>query len=148
MASTTRISVICCLGLLLSSYALYVDIQRHLDPDYVAFCDFGESMSCSKVFMSEWGSILYLPNSFYGILFYITGLILASIAHSSAFFATVLFAMAAVSVLGSMFLAGILIFVLKDFCLVCTGIYVVSILLLWETWKLRRWHLAKVQKRH
>ena len=40
-------------GILLSVYALYVETRKHKDPKYVAMCDLGENMQCSKVLTSE-----------------------------------------------------------------------------------------------
>ncbi len=41
------------LGIALSLYALYVEIQKERNPKYVALCDISENMSCSKVLTSE-----------------------------------------------------------------------------------------------
>lgn len=45
---------LCALGLLLSVYALHVELSRERDPEYRAMCDLGESVSCSKVFSSRY----------------------------------------------------------------------------------------------
>lgn len=50
---TARI-VLGLLGLVLSVYALHVELSRERDPDYRAMCDLGESVSCSKVFTSRY----------------------------------------------------------------------------------------------
>ena len=42
------------LGILLSLYALYVELQKERNPNYVALCDINEQMSCSKVLTSEY----------------------------------------------------------------------------------------------
>lgn len=44
---------LCVFGLILSVYALHVELSREHDPDYRAMCDLGESVSCSKVFTSR-----------------------------------------------------------------------------------------------
>lgn len=41
-------------GLVLSVYALHVELSRERNPDYRALCDLGESVSCSKVFTSRY----------------------------------------------------------------------------------------------
>lgn len=45
---------LCVFGFILSVYALHVELSRERDPDYRAMCDLGESVSCSKVFISRY----------------------------------------------------------------------------------------------
>ena len=40
-------------GILVSLYALYVEVQKERDPTYVAHCDFHEKASCTRVLTSE-----------------------------------------------------------------------------------------------
>ena len=44
---------LCLIGIGISAYALYVEWKKHADKNYVAFCDFNENMSCSKVLTSK-----------------------------------------------------------------------------------------------
>ena len=46
-------SVACWCGIALSVYALWVEVHKHRDPQYVAACDLGEHMKCSSVLTSE-----------------------------------------------------------------------------------------------
>ena len=46
-------SVACLCGIVLSVYALWVEIQKHRNPHYVAACDLGDNMKCSRVLTSE-----------------------------------------------------------------------------------------------
>ena len=88
----------CLLGVLISVYALYVEISGERNKDYKALCDISEHMSCSAVLNSKWDhrysqcitelsrygrglgvmidsdrfGILAQRNSIYGILFYST----------------------------------------------------------------------------
>lgn len=54
---------LCVIGLLLSVYALHVELSRERNPDYRAMCDLGESVSCSKVFTSR-----YVYFSLFGLM--------------------------------------------------------------------------------
>ncbi|RDD41557.1 Vitamin K epoxide reductase complex subunit 1 [Trichoplax sp. H2] len=77
------VAVMSLVGLALSVYALHVETTKESNKNYKAFCDFGASISCSKVFTSKYGkgfgliapifgqhSSLNQPNSIYGIIFY------------------------------------------------------------------------------
>ncbi|XP_013869358.1 vitamin K epoxide reductase complex subunit 1 [Austrofundulus limnaeus] len=141
--------VLCLLGLLLSVYALHVELTKERDPAYRAMCDLGESVSCSKVFTSRWGrgfglvqyfvaqdSPLNQPNSLLGIIFYTLQLALGLTLSKKAALALVLSSW--VSIAGSLYLASILVFVLEDFCLVCVSTYVVNFALLYTNLKRRK----------
>ena len=119
------LKVISVVGFLLSIYAYYVEKKSEKNKEYKAICDLSENMSCNKAFTSEYGKLMGISNSIYGIFFYI--LILLLIQYN---YLNYVFYLALLSVLGSIYLAYISYFKLKNFCLVCTSIYTVNILLL------------------
>lgn len=137
---------LCALGLVLSVYALHVELSHERNPEYRAMCDLGESVSCSKVFSSRWGrgfglvqffaakdSPLNQPNSVLGIIFYTLQLGLGlSLSKRAAMF---LVFSSWVSIAGSLYLASILAFVLGDFCMVCVSTYIVNFALLFTNVK-------------
>ena len=45
--------VVCIMGVVLSMYALYVEMTKLQNSDYRAMCDINEAISCSKVFTSK-----------------------------------------------------------------------------------------------
>ncbi len=47
------IALTCICGVLICLYTIKVELYKAKDKNYVAFCDFGEFMSCSKVFSSK-----------------------------------------------------------------------------------------------
>lgn len=124
MANST-IQIISIIGFLLSAYSLYVEIKSSKSKSYKAVCDINEKVSCTKVFSSQYGKILGLSNSFYGILLYILIFILNIYEY-----ANLIFYLAILSVLGSVYLAYVMYFKIKSYCLVCNAIYAVNILLL------------------
>ncbi|MED6270360.1 hypothetical protein CHARACLAT_009419 [Characodon lateralis] len=141
--------ILALVGLVLSIYALHVELSRERDPDYRAMCDLGESVSCSKVFTSRWGrgfglvqlfvakdSLLNQPNSVLGIAFYTLQMGLGLSLSKKAALALVLSSW--VSVAGSIYLASILAFVLGDFCMVCVSTYIVNFALLYTNLKRRK----------
>ncbi|KAK2820322.1 hypothetical protein Q5P01_023281 [Channa striata] len=140
---------LCVFGLVLSVYALHVELSKERNPDYRAMCDLAESVSCSKVFTSRWGrgfglvqflvakdSPLNQPNSLLGIIFYTLQMGLGlSVSKKAAMF---LVFSSWVSVAGSLYLASILAFVLGDFCMVCVSTYIINFALLFTNLKRRR----------
>ncbi|XP_053495774.1 vitamin K epoxide reductase complex subunit 1 [Ictalurus furcatus] len=149
--------VLCALGLILSVYALHVELSRENDPNYRAMCDLAESVSCSKVFTSRWGrgfglvqlfiekdNILNQPNSVLGIIFYTLQLGLGQMVSTTA--ANFLVMASWVSIAGSIYLAAILVLVLGDFCMVCVSTYIINFALLYTNLK-RRTGLRGKQKK-
>ncbi|XP_069547701.1 vitamin K epoxide reductase complex subunit 1 [Brachyistius frenatus] len=141
--------VLCIFGLFLSVYALHVELSRESNPDYMAMCDLGASVSCSKVFTSRWGrgfglvqffvakdNPLNQPNSVLGIIFYTLQMGLGLPLSKKAALFLVLASW--LSVAGSLYLASILVFVLGDFCIVCVSTYIVNFALLFTNLKRRR----------
>uniref|UniRef100_A0A671KG00 vitamin-K-epoxide reductase (warfarin-sensitive) n=1 Tax=Sinocyclocheilus anshuiensis TaxID=1608454 RepID=A0A671KG00_9TELE len=120
---------LCFLRLVLSVYALHVELSRETDPEYCAMCDLGHSVSCSNVFTSRWGrgfglvqiftskdSVLNQPNSvlesFSIHCSWVWEVLLGQLVSSRAVF--FLGMSSWVSVAGSVYLAAILTFVLSD----------------------------------
>jgi vitamin-K-epoxide reductase (warfarin-sensitive) len=116
-------------GMLLSGYTLYIEHKLKKNSEYKAVCDISNRMSCTRTFHSSYGKTMYVSNGWWGLLYYliIAGLVLYG-RPDFILFAT------ACGVLFSARLAYILYFKLKNFCLICNGIYVVNILLLAFAW--------------
>ncbi|HLC54927.1 MAG TPA: vitamin K epoxide reductase family protein [Candidatus Nanoarchaeia archaeon] len=113
------------LGALLSCYALYVEWRAHSNKKYVAACDIGHAASCIKAFASPYGKLLGLPNAFYGLVFYIILFPFAFYGlHEFVFYGAVL------GMLATFILAYISYVKMKNFCIVCSSVYLVNILLL------------------
>ncbi|XP_074058026.1 vitamin K epoxide reductase complex subunit 1 [Macrotis lagotis] len=130
--------MLCLAGLALSAYTLHVKTERARSRDYRAYCNLGEAVSCSRVFSSRWGkgfglvepflgpdSILNQSNSIFGLIFYSQQLLLG--CSSAPWASTLLIFSSMLSLLGSVYLAWILFFVLHDFCLVCVTTYAINL---------------------
>jgi len=143
--------VACFFGIMLSSFAVYVEQQKALDPNYEALCDIGVKVSCSKVFssaqgkiLSYWGlvpkdSALDMPNAIFGAGFYFAILFMELVFKRSSVFGTTLMFFA--SLFGGIFsayLAYVLMYELEDLCLICTGTYVCTATILFVTWRRHR----------
>jgi len=119
------IQLIAVFGFLLSLYALYVERKSAKSKTYKPICDINDRVSCTKAFSSKYGRLAVLPNSLYGMFFYPAVFVLAQYE-----FITYIFYLSILSVLGSLYLAYVMYFKIKTICLVCSGIYLTSILLL------------------
>nr|CCC89528.1 unnamed protein product [Trypanosoma congolense IL3000] len=116
-------------NLLLSTYAYYVELRvaraHRGGENYQAYCDVG-AFSCTRVFTSEYGSITQfvgLPavsNALLGVVFYLLELILCRNLFLMLW-------LAAFSCVFSLLLFLILVFVLRDLCLVCCSMYIVNV---------------------
>lgn len=136
MTNMSKMSVFSTIGLALSLYAVYVEMKKQADSSFEAVCDISETMSCSKVFLSEQGkiwsylgiipkdSILDQPNAVYGAVFYILVMILDGMDPSVKTANALLMFFGAFGAGLSAYLAKILIYDLRDTCLVCFGSYV------------------------
>ncbi|CAH0398389.1 unnamed protein product [Chilo suppressalis] len=126
------------LGVIVSTYALYVEMAAESKPGYKALCDISEYASCSRVLTSEYSkgfgiipkeSALEVPNCIYGTLFYCFMIFLATFDHIGVNRLQLLLSL--VSCASSVYLAYLLAFVLHDICLVCISTYFINGLLLW-----------------
>ncbi|CAK1580201.1 unnamed protein product [Parnassius mnemosyne] len=121
------------LGILVSTYALYVEMAAEARPDYKALCDLSEHASCTRVLTSEFSkgfgfawedSSLEIPNCVYGTLFYCIMIFLSTFEHPVIVRIQFLLSLAAIA--SSVYLAYLLLFVLFDFCIVCVSTYLIN----------------------
>ncbi|MDO8628748.1 MAG: vitamin K epoxide reductase family protein [Nanoarchaeota archaeon] len=121
----TSLTILSILGLFLSCYALYVEWKTKTTRHYKPLCNFGPHFSCTKAFTSPYAKLLGLPNAFYGMLFYVLMTLLA--VYSLLPF---MFYLSIIACIGSLGLAYLSYYKLKNFCIVCTSTYIINILLL------------------
>nr|ASF90528.1 vitamin K epoxide reductase complex subunit 1 [Conus ebraeus] len=126
------------IGVVISVYSLHVEIEKERNPSFRAACDFSEKMSCSKVLTSSYArgfgvvgklfgsdSLLNARNCNLGIIFYLAYPVVDLFLRPSLA-APVLLLMSVSGILTSVYLAFILFFVLRDFCLVCVTTYFIN----------------------
>lgn len=44
-------------GIIISLYAVFVELKKEVDKEYTALCDINDIFACSKVFTSKWVQI-------------------------------------------------------------------------------------------
>ena len=113
------------LGIILSLYSFYVEKKIAKNKKYSPVCDISSNVSCSKAFGSKYGHVFLVSNSLLGIGFYLFALLLT---FSS--FISLIFYMALFSMLMTLYLAYVSFFVQKNFCLVCSSIYMINLVVL------------------
>ncbi|XP_064613508.1 vitamin K epoxide reductase complex subunit 1-like protein 1 [Liolophura sinensis] len=99
--------VACIMGIVVSAYALNIELKQAKNPKYKAYCDINDKMSCTRVLCSEYGKgfgvvgllvgkehFLNMPNCLLGIVFYSLQIILAcsssGLAVTLAYYASIL----------------------------------------------------------
>ncbi len=117
-------------GLIISAYAYFIEQKLKKDVQYKPVCDLSEGMSCTKPIMSKYAKLFGISNALLGIIFYALLLLFAFLG-----FKNLLFFASIVAVIGSIVFASILYFKIKTFCLLCSSIYVINILLLIATYR-------------
>ena len=118
------IQILATLGLLLCSYALYVKGKAESDRTYKPLCDINTHISCTRAFLSREGSMTGLPNPLLGIIFYALIFLFDVMEYRNTLWYLSLIALA-----GSLYLADVSYVRQKNFCLVCSAIYIINFLL-------------------
>uniref|UniRef100_A0A7S1RXN3 vitamin-K-epoxide reductase (warfarin-sensitive) n=1 Tax=Alexandrium catenella TaxID=2925 RepID=A0A7S1RXN3_ALECA len=127
------------LGLVIAAYTIYVESQISKIPGYTAACDLGSWSSCSRVFTSpyahilrhwglvEKGSLLDLSLPQLATPYFLLLMSYPVARRKSPTWAPTLFlAVGVAAVCFNVYLACILKFVLREFCVVCASNYVVN----------------------
>lgn len=124
------------LGFLLSIYALYVEYKALLDDSYEAFCDISAEISCSKVFLSEYGkvfsklgivpkdSLLDQPNALYGSIFYVIIGFFIFFFSENQVGKLIILGLSTLSMVLCAYLSYILTEILQDKCIICFSTYI------------------------
>lgn len=118
-------------GALLSGYGLKVRRVATEDPNYKPLCDISENISCTKALLSKEGSLTGLPNPYLGMMIYMGIILLASFDYIK-----IICYIAIGLVTISVYLAYISYIKQKNFCLLCTAIYLINVGLLIVSWGL------------
>jgi uncharacterized membrane protein len=112
------------IGLGLTFYLVYVKNKMAVHKDYKPRCDINRYISCSKAIKSEYSQIFGFPNTILGLAYYFGVFILAFFRTDYVFYLTV------PAVMFSLVLMYLSYVKMKNFCLVCTGSYILTIVIL------------------
>ena len=140
------ISILGLIGLAVTLYA--INVEKNAVAAKRALCDINEHISCTLVLTSKYAKMmglifklpykhpLNLPNTYYGLIFYIIIILYPVYPFTLIPFREVLFLVASsFSLLSCCGLAYILYVYLKDFCIVCVATYIVNIFIFYQALK-------------
>lgn len=147
MDSDLVISLFGLFGLCVSLFAIYVEYKKTKNNNYVSVCDINNRVNCSKVLTSKYSRltkllfglpdnhVMNIPNTYYGVLFYLAVFVYPLPLLTYIPFREILFFCASVgSMILSLFLAFILYYVLDDFCIVCVTTYFINLVIFYYAW--------------
>ena len=116
-------------GLAAAASSSYMHFQLVSDPGYTSFCDINETVSCTQLYQSRYGSVAGVPVALGGVFWFGVVLLLAvanargptaSREHVAAYF--VVWSTVGLSV--AMYMAYASVYVLQTFCLLCGIVFV------------------------
>jgi len=116
-------------GLVAAISSSYMHYQLVTDPSYTSFCDVNESVSCTQLYESRYGSVAGVPVALGGVFWFGVVLLLSFAAArapeaSQPSVSTYLrvWSLVGLAVVGYMAYASL--FVLRTFCILCGVVYV------------------------
>lgn len=112
------------IGFCISLYTYVVEKKIKENPTYKPVCDISDRISCSKPMNSRYANIFFFSNALLGMLYYVLIIILAVLNTS-----TLLFIASLCSCIVSGILGYLLYFKIKSFCLLCTSLYIINLII-------------------
>jgi uncharacterized membrane protein/protein-disulfide isomerase len=131
------------LGLAASAVSTYVHYTLLTDPTYTSFCDVNASVSCTQAYLSKYGSLIGIPVAVLGLLFFAVVLLMVVFAKAPRVIPSgkkaraveaasvpgenvtaYVFALSAIGLLFTLYLAWASFFQLKAICVLCAITYV------------------------
>ena len=113
-------------GLLASAYALSVKYKIARREGYTPICDISRHISCSKAFASSYSATMGVPNPVGGIIYYLLVLLLTFFGKGQK----IIIYLTVPPLLFSLYLAYISYIKQRNFCLVCSFVYLVNLSLM------------------
>lgn len=137
------VALFAAIGLSVSAVIQVVHGRLAADVNYASFCNVSSTVNCDVVLSSPYASLAGQPLSTWAILYYLVtlgllaGVAVADRAKTRETLGAVIFGSAVWGLAFALYMAAIAFFVLRTICLMCTGLYVVSIALFLAAWRLR-----------
>lgn len=129
-------------GLFVSLYLFYSHYRVYTDIAYQSFCAVSKSINCDTVSQSPYSIFIHLPVPLWGVFGFLMLLFLVAAAWRHAdengrcwaliFWVALLFAIVSVG------LAAVSTFFIHSYCVMCIGVYLITLFTLWFAWIIRR----------
>lgn len=126
----TALLIFTALGLIASTYGLYVHYRLQSDPTYISACEVNESVSCQQVLTSQYGSMFGVPVAAGGAIWSLLAFMLAAFglknpkSETASRVSGYLFVLATLGLATVFYFGYISFFVLKTACPICLTMYV------------------------
>jgi vitamin-K-epoxide reductase (warfarin-sensitive) len=116
-------------GLIAAASSSYIHLQLVSDPAYTSFCDVSETVSCTDLYQSRFGSVVGVPVALAGVIWFgvVLLLVLADARgpeRSREHITSYLLVWSTVGLSVVMYMAYASFFVLGTFCILCGVVYV------------------------
>jgi uncharacterized membrane protein len=123
--------ILAIIGLTISLYLTYIHVRIHLDPDYESLCAVGDTLNCETVATSKYATVIGIPLSVIGGLFYILLGIAAlfGLVGRNTVVPGIRTAVTAIGMFVSIFLFILSATTIKAFCLLCVATLGINIVL-------------------
>ena len=109
------------IGLVASAASTYVHVQLLSDPTYVTFCDVNDILSCTRVYLSQYGSLAGVPVAYLGFVWFaFVGL---GTAQLQEHLPTYLFVLSTLALAFVIYLGYASFVVLGVLCMLCVTVY-------------------------
>jgi len=134
--------IVAVIGLVIALNLSYLHAKLATGAGYVSWCTINPEVNCDVVLSSEYASFLGVPVAAWAVLTYLgiaiaaLGVVRTQRASRRRQLVTALFAAGVWSVVFSLYLLAVSLFVLGTMCLLCSGLYVVNLGLLVSTARL------------
>ncbi len=119
-------------GLASAASSLYMHYQLVADPAYTSFCDVSETVSCTQLYQSRFGSVRGIPVALGGVFWFGVTLLFAlgharGPAKSRENVSAYMLVWSTIGLSVAMYMAYASFFVLRTFCILCGVVYVAVI---------------------
>jgi protein-disulfide isomerase len=127
--TAARIALVCALvGLGVSTAAAYIHYRLVFDPSYHSFCDVSETVSCTQVYLSRYGTFRGVPVAVFGALWFVVAglLVIAGMVAPKSVRESVpgyLFVLSTLALAVVLYLGYASVAVLKTYCVLCLITY-------------------------
>ena len=116
-------------GLVAATSSTYIHLQLVANPTYSSFCDVTQTVSCTQLYQSRYGTVLGIPVALGGVFWFgvVLLLVLADVrgpVSSRQNIASYFLVWTTVGLSVAMYMAYASVFVLGAFCILCVVVYI------------------------